>query len=158
MKQIQTFLFLFLFIFNTHASESGIVPFISKKLPEKLQKLAPGKTTTNEVLQIVGKAHKEKGDKYFYKLDHKKYDTTISLKNGKINYFIFKFRPGVLKISDLFQWVEKERIQKAYEAKMENSHDAGNLFRLPLPEYGLYFVVSRSSDKWIDAVTVMEKQ
>ncbi|AHZ83460.1 hypothetical protein Bb109J_c2850 [Bdellovibrio bacteriovorus] len=77
--------------------------FKAKYLPKKLASVSPGKTTKAEVTKLLGKPLKteNKDTLLFYKTGSLDYDTTIEIKDGKVQSFYHRIPEGKVHLKDV---------------------------------------------------------
>jgi len=137
-------------------TDKGIKDYLYNTLPIKLKKIVPGTSTDKDLYRIVGVPLKKTDGIFFYKTGHKKYDTTIGVRSGIVEYLIYQYRPGALFLEDLKKWIPKKQIDEAIFRSNKLSHESGRDFEVDLAEHNIKIVVSRNSQEWVKSVTFFE--
>ena len=134
-----------------------LVNYLRSALPLKLRSIFPGFSKLSDVKKVLGIPKKKRQNLYFYELGHRKYDTTVSIKNKIVDYIVYQFKTdSLIKLSDLSKWISQKQIDKEVLGQKIN-HESGRDFEINLPRHRISIVVSRNSIKRIKSVAFFSK-
>ncbi|UXR64538.1 hypothetical protein EZJ49_15825 [Bdellovibrio bacteriovorus] len=124
MKHILTLLFS-LTLWAPAVTQAGefATQFKAKYLPKKLAAVEPGKTSKKEILKSFGKPLKTEnnGSLLFFKTGDIPYDTTIEIKNDRVQSFYFRLPEGKVSLKD----IEAQLPEAIAKDESEEGHGEG---------------------------------
>ena len=136
-----------------------LISKIYETFPPQLSKIIIDQTTKEEVEEILGQAHEknDQGTSYFYDLSGRKYDTTVSLKDGIVSFIIYK-PPSTSEfaLDDISYYIPKDILEKAAQFEFSRisryAHEFGRDFDVLMKKLNLRIVVSNTSHRSIVAI------
>jgi len=134
-------------------TDIGLKEYLYNSLPTKLKNIVPGISTDKDLYKIVGAPLKKTDGVFFYKISHKKYDTTICVRNGIVEYLIYQYKLDTLFLEDLKKWISNKQVDEAIFRSDKLLHESDQDFEIDIAEHYIKIVVSRSSHKRVKSIT-----
>lgn len=140
---------------STPSAETMLLAQIRAKIPAKLRMIQPGKTSIEEAIRLLGKPEKDgSGRILFYRLSHRRFDTTIGTEAGKIVYVMYSFPSKGLLLNDLKEWISNKEITDArrHPNHGATAHTEGSTFSIVRASIGLTITVRDDKRQTVDFI------
>lgn len=163
ISKMQILMMISLVIILSALNAVAIDEPLKKMLPEKIRNFEIKKTSVGEINRVLGKAGDTKRTKgltiLFYNLSGRDYDTTLSIKDGKLYYLIYNIEPGVHKLKEVEPYVDAKLISDGLRNMREAppSHDKGRYFFVMNRDLGYQFRITNTPNRDIDQIFIWVK-